>query len=578
MPYKSISDLPKSVRDNLPASAQRVYKNAYNDAAAKNIANPSRYAWGAVKKAFKKGKDGKWVKKLSSGPAEITNDEFIFEMPGSPAGWARLYFQISPEEWEILDEDVRNGYIEQIPAMLEDTTKKLSALTTHLYHDEPTASEKIQWMREDISSLWSKLYDVEEDADDKYEMINKRIDDLLAVITGMRRLAELEAGTITSTNSTSTTTGNWSVKTPTKLVGYLIKAAEPLRWHKSGEVLKIEGTLIAEGVWTGIDGQTVFYPRTIFPGSAQSIVSQAIKRGHYDDDNSVIGFVTAAAVSEDRINIEGIIFDRDTISDVALGTLGGISMEADVHAEYSEERGCWIATSMDLLKATLVENPACEPCKVGTLCTIALAERPEEVKEKRKIGKMSIELENPLFTDVVAILETAEVENTVTLKVLELLRKAVKAQANAKLTETIEELKGKLTAKDTEIEELKEQIEEKDTQLGSKETEHTDALGEKDEEIEKLSTELKGVYTAEVNALLAQIKEIDKEFDEKDLVEGVEDLTRQKTLLSKYLAAATKLAKTVINVNDTNAMETRVSAALESMGITNVKNFIEKGE
>ncbi len=32
MPYKDISDLPESVRDNVPKHAQEIYKEAFNSA------------------------------------------------------------------------------------------------------------------------------------------------------------------------------------------------------------------------------------------------------------------------------------------------------------------------------------------------------------------------------------------------------------------------------------------------------------------------------------------------------------------------------------------------------------------
>jgi len=65
MPYKSISELPASVRNTLPVSALRIWMNAYNYAIAnpdKVEGEPARYAWGAVKKVYEK-RDGKWVKK-----------------------------------------------------------------------------------------------------------------------------------------------------------------------------------------------------------------------------------------------------------------------------------------------------------------------------------------------------------------------------------------------------------------------------------------------------------------------------------------------------------------------------------
>jgi cation transport regulator len=74
MPYKNVSDLPESVRDNLPKHAQEIYVSAYNsawdqydepeerrgDASREETAH--RIAWAAVKKKYEKEGD-KWVEK-----------------------------------------------------------------------------------------------------------------------------------------------------------------------------------------------------------------------------------------------------------------------------------------------------------------------------------------------------------------------------------------------------------------------------------------------------------------------------------------------------------------------------------
>lgn len=76
MPYKSIQQLPDSVKDNLPKHAQEIYKEAYNsawdqydepeerrgDASREETAH--RVAWSAVKKKYEK-ENGRWVKKSS---------------------------------------------------------------------------------------------------------------------------------------------------------------------------------------------------------------------------------------------------------------------------------------------------------------------------------------------------------------------------------------------------------------------------------------------------------------------------------------------------------------------------------
>ena len=74
MPYDKIEALPKSVKDNLPEGAQKIFKEAFNnaweeyadpskrkgDASREEVAN--KVAWSAVKKSYDKEGD-KWVKK-----------------------------------------------------------------------------------------------------------------------------------------------------------------------------------------------------------------------------------------------------------------------------------------------------------------------------------------------------------------------------------------------------------------------------------------------------------------------------------------------------------------------------------
>jgi cation transport regulator len=65
MPYKTESDLPDSVKDNLPSHAQEIYKKAFNsawDEYGHDEARAHRVAWGAVEKSYHKNSDGKWVK------------------------------------------------------------------------------------------------------------------------------------------------------------------------------------------------------------------------------------------------------------------------------------------------------------------------------------------------------------------------------------------------------------------------------------------------------------------------------------------------------------------------------------
>jgi cation transport regulator len=73
MQYTSNSDLPESVKDNVPEHAQTIYRKAYNNAHEqyKNSDDrrgdesleetAARVAWSAVKTTYEKNDAGEWV-------------------------------------------------------------------------------------------------------------------------------------------------------------------------------------------------------------------------------------------------------------------------------------------------------------------------------------------------------------------------------------------------------------------------------------------------------------------------------------------------------------------------------------
>ncbi len=81
MPYDRITELPDSVKDNLPKGAQEIYKEAFNSAheeykdSKKRRGKESReevahkVAWAAVKKKYEKSDNGKWHLKSKSRKA-----------------------------------------------------------------------------------------------------------------------------------------------------------------------------------------------------------------------------------------------------------------------------------------------------------------------------------------------------------------------------------------------------------------------------------------------------------------------------------------------------------------------------
>jgi cation transport regulator len=65
MPYDKLTDLPDSVRNNLPKHAQEIYKEAFNSAEEHygEESRAHRVAWSAVENKYEKNEDGNWVEK-----------------------------------------------------------------------------------------------------------------------------------------------------------------------------------------------------------------------------------------------------------------------------------------------------------------------------------------------------------------------------------------------------------------------------------------------------------------------------------------------------------------------------------
>lgn len=75
MPYKTIKSLPSQVKDNLPKKAQKIFKEAFNNAwkeykdeknrrgdqSREEVSN--KIAWSAVKQKFRKNSEGNWIEK-----------------------------------------------------------------------------------------------------------------------------------------------------------------------------------------------------------------------------------------------------------------------------------------------------------------------------------------------------------------------------------------------------------------------------------------------------------------------------------------------------------------------------------
>lgn len=74
MPYSALSDLPKGT-SKLPKHAKEIYMAAFNNAHEEYDEESTAHAvaWAAVKKKYKKNKDGKWVSRSRNKNGSLLN-------------------------------------------------------------------------------------------------------------------------------------------------------------------------------------------------------------------------------------------------------------------------------------------------------------------------------------------------------------------------------------------------------------------------------------------------------------------------------------------------------------------------
>jgi cation transport regulator len=68
MPYEKLTDLPDSMRNNLPKHAQETYRAAYNSAEDQygEESRAHRVAWSAVENRYENHDKGNWVERKGS--------------------------------------------------------------------------------------------------------------------------------------------------------------------------------------------------------------------------------------------------------------------------------------------------------------------------------------------------------------------------------------------------------------------------------------------------------------------------------------------------------------------------------
>jgi len=313
-------------------------------------------------------------------------------------------------------------------------------------------------------------------------------------------------------------------------MSHYVSLEAPFTWERLGQILKITGVALAPGVYTGLEGKTIKYPADVIKKAAPTLLGKTIVYPHTlsDDRETEVacGFISEAGIENDAVTFVGFVYDPQVQKLVETGQLSSTSIEAITKEEFDPEEGLLTVSDLTFTTLALTEAPACPACRITSVEAVALEEGSEasadENKKKEDLRVMEEEtkpveqeLERPGKTEFFARIEEelkkAGVPEDVIPKVLTVLKALVKVPYPYPYPYP--------KPKAEELPEFK--------QLKA--------------EVETLQSKLASILTAKKEAILAEIKKLDKKFDESKFFRTVEDLELQITMLESYLETVRRL-------------------------------------
>jgi len=173
-----------------------------------------------------------------------------------------------------------------------------------------------------------------------------------------------------------------------------------------GEVLKYEGTVLCPGTWQGVDGNKITYSDAVVASGAPTFSGVALHEGHIDQTREAVkGFNAVSWYQDGCIRNRGYIWDKTTVDKVVMGEYPmGQSMEAEVYVD-SQMNAVRIQGSSIAIG---VENPACQPAKIGRIESVKLS--MDEDKKKALLAGATLIGEPKESTKMVALSEDEYVQ------------------------------------------------------------------------------------------------------------------------------------------------------------------------
>ena len=333
-------------------------------------------------------------------------------------------------------------------------------------------------------------------------------------------------------------------------------------WDSLNKILYVEGDLLEEGTFTGMDGIPTHYPGKIIEAANPTIIGTPIKITHSDKSEMVVGFWTKVK-GNGRTKVGGYVFDPDGIEFIQTHPHWGLSMESDAQCEMGEVQGSQeIAQSFVYTAASLVEHPAYVD-GIQITREVKLQAGGKKKKEKKTMENL-IDFKEGAKTTIDAFFEwtkkklkEADVDEDEISKTIDNMKKAMDSPYPYPAPKTnVKMLEAYLTGHDVKLSEYTDFISECMAEEGMTmakcvvkwRTEHPEEEAEANTEMSELKTQLEQANKAiderldeDITNLTGSIKGIDSEFDTTKFFGGVKDKLLQKKMLSNYHASIKRI-------------------------------------
>lgn len=325
-----------------------------------------------------------------------------------------------------------------------------------------------------------------------------------------------------------------------------VQFESPLKWKQLGEVVEIEGVLLAPGVFTGIDGETIRYQAGVIHEAHEHVEPMLMELRH---NGKAAGFISQHALDGDTEVVKGYVFLPSAIEEILAGR-AELSADQKVWSEWNPELNCWDASQVRFSKVAIVPEAACDACVVREAKVVQLQEGKENLNgQDLQIDAYDNELilatqdakpsKSDFFSWLESQLKKAGLDAAAISKAMQVLRSAIKVPYPYPYPKAGYPAKG---AADLE-----------GVETVSKE-DHDKQLKAKDEEYQELLKQFEALQEEgnkkELETIESEIKEFEPEFTSTAMLEKIKDHPAKVVLLEKYRDIL-KSKKVKLAVDDT---------------------------